>query len=112
MTITGETLTIVLGVITLAGILLKAYDRLSKNHQELKDQIGLVKETLERKDFTLESLIDKQNLTTNHLTERINHHSVRLKAEIKEMEVRIRSIEGFLIKTSSFETRHDNSQGS
>lgn len=111
MTITGEFITIILGIVTLVGILLRAYDLMTKNHQELKGQIGQVRESLERKDLTLETLIDKQQLITNGLKERIDHHSIRLRAETKELEIRVRAIEGFLMKTTEFEARRENSQG-
>lgn len=110
MTITGEFITIILGIITLVGILLRSYDLITKNHQELKGQIGQVRETLEKKDLTLETLIDKQQLITSGLKERIDHHTVRLRAENKELEIRVRGIEGFLMKTTDFTARQETSQ--
>ena len=111
MTLSGESLAFILGLISLAGALWRIFSAIASMKDQLRTDIRDVRENLQMKDMTLENLQDKQALAFNGLKERIDHSIIRLKAENNELKIRVASIEGYLVKTTNFEVRNHDSQG-
>ena len=112
MSITGEGLTFVLGLMAIAGGLWKIFNAITGMKNELRLEIRDVKDSLEKKDILLESIHDKTAIGVVQLKERIEHSSNRLKAELKELTMRVNGLEGFLIKTTDYKERdYGSSQG-
>ena len=112
MSVTGEGLTFVLSVVALGGGLWKIFSFISGMRDELRSEIRSVRESLEKKDILLESIHDKTAIGVVQLRERIEHSSNRLKAELKELTLRVNGLEGFLIKTTDYKERdYGSSQG-
>ena len=105
MKITGEMITFILFVMALAGALWKIFNFLSGMKDELKTDIWKVRESLEKKDQSLESLHDKTVLGVTQLREKIDHNTTRLRDEIKEIKMRLNDVEGFLIKSTDYKER-------
>lgn len=100
MNLTVESLTLITLTVSLIAGLWQIFSKMSD-----------VKVGLEKNDTRLEYLLDKQTLTTNQLQEKINHNTNRLRAESKNLSIRVAGIEGFLMKTTDFVARageHDD----
>lgn len=112
MTITGESMGIILGILALGGALWRIFSAVNTMSDELRMEIRNVRESLEKKDLLLEALHDKTTLGVNQLREKIDHNTTRLRAELKELSIKCTDIEGFLIKTTDYRSReYGSSQG-
>jgi hypothetical protein len=72
---------------------------------KINGEVLLLRHDLEKKDLQIENLQDVQKLSHNGLIEKFGHFSTRSRAEVTEIEKRVRTLENFLSKVSKFEPR-------
>jgi hypothetical protein len=73
---------------------------------KLNGEVLLLQHNLEKKDLQISNLQDVQTLMQKGLEEKFGHFSTRTRAEVLELDKRVRQIENFLSKGTDFEPRN------
>lgn len=73
---------------------------------KLNAEVLLLQHNLEKKDLQIENLQNVQTLGHQGLIEKFGHFSSRSRAEVTELDKRMRQVENFLSKKAGFEPRN------